>query len=85
MRGAKPDNGSPWEMVKPVTTLAPGTSAPCLSSTAPRLRFMDGRAPTRHRHTHDLFVEVFDPNIEIKGTEHLRHPRGLGLVCCAGA
>ena len=38
-----------------------------------------------HRHTHDLFVEVHDPKCELTGTAHLRHPRGLGLVCCAGA
>ena len=43
------------------------------------------RISARHRHTHDLFVEVFDPKIEITGTEHLRHPCGFRLVRCAGA
>ena len=43
------------------------------------------RIPNRHRHTHDLFVEAFGPNIEITGTEHLRHPRGLRVVRCTGA
>ena len=38
------------------------------------------RLPARHRHTHDLFVEVFDPKAEIMAAEHLRHPYGLHLV-----
>ena len=30
-------------------------------------------------------MEEFNPKVEIKGTEHLRHPCGLRLVRCAGA
>jgi len=49
------------------------------------LLIKSARLPARHRNTHDLFVEAFGPNIEITGTEHLRHPRGLRLVCGTGA
>ena len=30
-------------------------------------------------------MEVFDPKVEIKGTEYLRYPCGLPFVSCAGA
>ena len=43
------------------------------------------RLPAGHRHAHDLLVEVFDPKVEITGTEHLRHPCGLRFVSCSGA
>ena len=35
------------------------------------------RIPARHRYTHNLFMEEFNPKVEIKGTEHLRYPYGL--------
>ena len=43
------------------------------------------RLPAHHRQTHDLIVEVFDPRVEIRGSEHLRHPCSLRLVRGAGA
>ena len=43
------------------------------------------RFHAHYRQTHDLFVEEFNPKVEIKGTENLRHPYGLRLVRCAGA
>jgi hypothetical protein len=54
-----------------------------LPLTSPLIK--PARLPARHRHTHELFVEAFGPNIEITGTEHLRHPRGLRLVRGTGA
>ena len=35
------------------------------------------RLPARHRHTHDLFVEVHDPKCELTATDHLRQ-----TSCC---
>ncbi len=54
-----------------------------LPLTSPLIK--PARLPARHPHTHDLFVEAFGTNIELKGTKHLCHPYGLRLARCAGA
>ena len=43
------------------------------------------RRPARHRHAHDLFVDVFDLKVDITGAEYLGHRCGLRPVSCAGA
>ena len=54
-----------------------------LPFTSPLMK--PARFDAHHRQNHDLFVEVHDPQRELTGTEHLRHPRGLGIICYAGA
>ena len=48
-----------------------------LPLTSPSMKPARSQAP--HRQTQDLFVEVFDPKIELMGTEHVRHPCAVCL------